>query len=192
VDVAQQGAYTSFIVNHPDLSSDFLSPKDIPCAKLLTITCDICYGSRLRKKTAKRRKLEAQQPEHTRVQGPYGLRHKPRPFRPAEEADAHEEEEYNRSPARKRSGRASTAVNDRPDIEIQPASQNTHDGSIGLQREGLRGDLVLLIKAAFSKLLGIKKSTQGVRVVRDLPGPSLIDIAPAVFNIRYLQVCGAS
>lgn len=55
-----------------------------------------------------------------------------------------------------------------------------------------REDVALLIRAAFSKLLGTKKTTLGVRVVRDMPGPSLIDMAPAVFNIRYLQVCHAS
>ncbi|OIW27296.1 hypothetical protein CONLIGDRAFT_671111 [Coniochaeta ligniaria NRRL 30616] len=188
-DEAQQDTFTSFIVNHPDLSSDFLSPKDIPCAKLLTVTCDICFGSRPRKKPtkkpAKRRKIE--EPERSRVQGPYGLRHKPTPSKRAEGCDTDEEDEDERNRAGKRRGRASTLENARPVPETQDAAQNTQDGGTGLHGEALHGDVVLLTKAAFSKLLGVKKTTQGVRVVRDLPGPSLIGIAPAVFNIRYLQ-----
>lgn len=93
----QQETYTRFLVNHPDLLSDFLSPKDIPCAKLLKVTCNVCYGSRPRKKCIKkpnkRRKIE--EPERTRVQAPYGLRHKPKPSKQASERDADEEEEEN-------------------------------------------------------------------------------------------------
>jgi hypothetical protein len=71
----------------------------------------------------------------------------------------------------------------------QEATQPEQTKSMGLGPEELSTDVAMLIKAALNKLLGIKKVTPGVRVARDLTGPSLMDIAPTVFNIRYLQVC---
>jgi hypothetical protein len=77
----------------------------------------------------------------------------------------------------------------------------SHDSGIGLgsqetvesQTEGrapqtLQADAVLLTETALSKLLGIKTATARVRI-RDRLVLPLIELAPAVFNIRYLQVC---
>ncbi|KAH8907072.1 hypothetical protein BR93DRAFT_978564 [Coniochaeta sp. PMI_546] len=193
VDDVQQETYTRFLVNHPDLLSDFLSPKDIPCAKLLKVTCSVCYGSRPRKKCIKkpnkRRKIE--EPERTRVQAPYGLRHKPQPSKQASERDADEEEEENddadEDERNKTQKRRHISHNPRAGPGTQNAIQPQRNERREPGGEELDADVALMIKAALTKLLGIKKTTRGVRVVTDLPGPSLIDIAPAVFNIRYLQ-----
>jgi hypothetical protein len=93
-----------------------------------------------------------------------------------------------------------TVDDDGPDLEpvdtrrriVRPkatTSRNDQGARVGARnRVELREDLVLMVKTAFYKLLGVKKTTCGVRVRKDLDGPSLMDIAPAVWNLRYLQV----
>jgi hypothetical protein len=49
-------------------------------------------------------------------------------------------------------------------------------------------DILLLIKVALHKLLGVKRRIGGVRILKASTSPSLIDIAPAVWNLRYLRV----
>ncbi|KAK4180331.1 hypothetical protein QBC36DRAFT_356274 [Triangularia setosa] len=50
-------------------------------------------------------------------------------------------------------------------------------------------EALTLLDIAFQKLIGIKKSIPGVRVTKTINDlPSLIDIAPAVWNLPYLQL----
>ncbi len=49
-------------------------------------------------------------------------------------------------------------------------------------------DMALLIHAALHKLIGTKKMVKGVHTRANRLEKSLIEIAPAVWNIRYLQV----
>lgn len=44
-----------------------------------------------------------------------------------------------------------------------------------------------LLDFAFRKLIGLKGSSPGLRMVKSMVSPSLIDIAPAVWDLRYLQ-----
>lgn len=155
----------------------------------MAVTCDICYGSRPRKKSVskhKRKKIEEPEPERTRMIGWYGLRHKPLPLMRDPDTDEDEEDESDHTPKRRR--RAQRTQDDEAQALTQITPPSTQDGSIP-EAQDYRGDVSLLVKAALNKLLGVKKITPGVRVARDLAGPSLIDIAPAVWNIRYLQAC---
>lgn len=188
-DEAQPDAYTSFVVNHPDLSSDFLSPKDIPCAKLLVFTCDVCYGPRPRrkhtKKQTKRRKID--RADRALVQAKFGLRRKTRPS--YRESDSDDEEEDDGQMRQEDAAPLLKSQDSGIGLDSQDAAGLEQTSRNGLGPEELRRDVELLLRAALIKILGIKKVTPGVRIVRDLAGPSLMDIAPAVFNIRYLQVC---
>jgi len=46
----------------------------------------------------------------------------------------------------------------------------------------------VLLETALRKMVGIRGATPGIRVRKRDGSPSLVDIAPAVWNLRYLQV----
>ncbi|KAK4101509.1 hypothetical protein N658DRAFT_425720 [Parathielavia hyrcaniae] len=47
--------------------------------------------------------------------------------------------------------------------------------------------MACLLDFAFRKLFGIKGAVLGMRTIKSMESPSLIDIAPAVWNLNYLQ-----
>jgi hypothetical protein len=145
----------------------------------MKVNCDICYGKRSPKKTAKRRKTE--KPEQPRVSGRYGLRDNPKLSKRYIERDTDNEDEDDENEMRRR--RHPDSSQNRTQNLLRPEENDAKD---------MRADVALLIKAAFSKLLGLKKTTPGVLVMRNFASPSLMDIAPGVWNIRYLQVGCAS
>ncbi|KAK4455669.1 hypothetical protein QBC34DRAFT_460682 [Podospora aff. communis PSN243] len=49
----------------------------------------------------------------------------------------------------------------------------------------------LFVEAGLRKLIGVRGPSAGIRVTRRDKSPSLIEIAPAVWNIRYLQLLTA-
>jgi hypothetical protein len=49
-------------------------------------------------------------------------------------------------------------------------------------------DMAHLLDFAFRKLIGVKGSSPGLRTIKSMVSPSLIDIAPAVWDLQYLQV----
>lgn len=49
-------------------------------------------------------------------------------------------------------------------------------------------DIPVLVSVALYRLIGVKKAMQGVRTTKNITSVPLIDIAPAVWNLRYLQV----
>lgn len=120
------------------------------------------------------------------MQTKFGLRRGPRPSYAESDNDGYNEDDKQR----REEGEARLLKTE--DSGIGPASQDAsrpeHTKNSAIGPEELRRDLELLLRAALIKMLGLKMTTSGVRVVGDLTGPSLIDIAPAVFNIRYLQV----
>jgi hypothetical protein len=67
--------------------------------------------------------------------------------------------------------------------EIPPTNPGgTHDP------EDWIADIPVLVSAALYRLIGVKKAMQGVRTTKNITSVPLIDIAPAVWNLRYLQV----
>lgn len=196
-----------FVVNHPDLSSESLAPTDIPCGRFLGVSFDFCYGGKPTRNTVKnttrkttrntiqkttqnttenKRRSEKPQPRNHQKRSHYELRARPRTISGKVRYGA--------------SSDSDTVDDDGPDLEPvatrrrlvrakATASRNDQGGTVGAQnRGGLREDVALMVRTAFYKLLGVKKATCGVRVRKDLDGPSLIDIAPAVWNLRYLEV----
>lgn len=50
-----------------------------------------------------------------------------------------------------------------------------------------------LLDAALRRLIGVgKKGVPGIKTVRKRSGPSLVEVAPAVWNLNYLQVSDLS
>jgi hypothetical protein len=56
----------------------------------------------------------------------------------------------------------------------------------------LKSKASVLIKGALHSLIGIKRRILGIRTLTAAPSPSLIEIAPAVWNFRYLNVSYAT
>ncbi|KAL2160004.1 hypothetical protein VTH06DRAFT_1659 [Thermothelomyces fergusii] len=49
-------------------------------------------------------------------------------------------------------------------------------------------EMAVLLDIAFRKVIGVRGATPGIKTIKSLAAPSLIDIAPAVWDMRYLQV----
>lgn len=73
----------------------------------------------------------------------------------------------------------------RPDL----ANSNSDPVILLSISEEEKKEMALLLDAALRKLIGVKHTFPGVKVTEDRQFPSLIEIAPAVWNLRYLQVC---
>ncbi|KAL1878562.1 hypothetical protein VTK73DRAFT_7827 [Phialemonium thermophilum] len=138
----------SFIVNHPDLSSQILVPPNVPCLRFQKLLCIF--------------KLTTRTPT-TAIRAPL--------------ARKRVETRYN--------FRDGTARN----LCLHPASAYRGSGEKGenLREPVLDGEVRTLILAAMHKIFGVKRKIQGVRIKGYLMNPCLVDIAPAVWNIRYLQ-----
>lgn len=50
-----------------------------------------------------------------------------------------------------------------------------------------RNEMAILVDVGLRKLLGVGKGPQGFRTSKSGPSPSLMDIAPSVWNLQYLQ-----
>jgi hypothetical protein len=175
----------SFIVNHPNLFSESLAPRDIACAKFVTVS----FEFHLEETTAKQKKKGKNgsrawtnhAPTHkapSEAKSRYKLRSRIRKVDYAESSDG-ESMEFGISSDELAAPRHGTA-------ETKLIADGKLDGARGSGQP--ETDLDLLVRAAYHKFLGVKKISNGVRVHQDLDGPSLVDIAPAVWNLRYLQV----
>lgn len=74
---------------------------------------------------------------------------------------------------------------------LSAPSSRSHDNGEQQDLESLVseaiGDMAHLLDFAFRKLIGVKGSSPGLRTVRSMVSPSLIGIAPAVWDLQYLQ-----
>ncbi|KAL0470683.1 hypothetical protein QR685DRAFT_261364 [Neurospora intermedia] len=183
-----QKSETSYFLCHPDLSSEMIVPHTLTCVKFKGLSCNI----NLRLDTSWRRAGE--------------------PKRPSKMAD--EEiaqvgleppvvEEF-RAGVRKNPRRITRTVNvkytgtsQRQAKKACPATQpdleNSNSDPVILLSisEEEKKEMALLLDAALRKLIGVKHTFPGVKVTEDRQSPSLIEIAPAVWNLRYLQSMAA-
>lgn len=49
-------------------------------------------------------------------------------------------------------------------------------------------EMASLLDFAFGKLVGVRGASPGTRTIKRMETPSLIDIAPTVWDLQYLQV----
>lgn len=158
----------SFFLHHPDLTSEMIAPQDVRVAQFQSLTCEIdyCFGTVPRGKTNASRQptLEPSSsslyaPEGSR-RSKYSLRSNPRLSRKA--AAAHDE-------------------------MISPP--NLEQGSTEtFAPEAVVAEMTYLLDLALRKLIGSGRILPKGKTIKSTQPHSLVDIAPAVWNLRYLQV----
>lgn len=171
----------SYFLCHPDLSSEMIAPPDIPSARFQGLRCKANYHFQMPSSTVQvlpQSPVEPQKqhapeapPSHT-----YSLRSNPRRTRKA--AVAHEE------------GISTTIVSASTSTSMPEPYQSYHlqENEQSFSPEAMLADMNCLLDFAFRKIIGVKTSSSGIRTVKGLSSPSLVDIAPAVWNLQYLQV----
>jgi hypothetical protein len=167
-------ARVSFFLHHKDLASEMVKVVSdrVPVVEFrgLKVALDFCSGRRMQGvgKKKKGRRVGRGRKEPVAVEEPktpdqeghrYGLRREPRPTTKATEAwrDTAVEEEDGR------------------EDEMPPK----YTWSIY--------EMTTLVDVGLRKLLGVGKGPQGFRTLKRGPSPTLMDIAPGVWNLRYLQ-----
>ncbi|KAK3397314.1 hypothetical protein B0T20DRAFT_500964 [Sordaria brevicollis] len=180
-------AETTYFLCHPDLSSEMIVPPTITCVKFKGLMCklnlriDTSWGSkagRKPKRGSSKKPVEeetVQEPEEPSVAGetqPAGKRRNPR--RVTRAADVKYTDIVARKPAARK---ANTSVNSDSDQVIL----------LSISKEEAE-EMALFLDVALRKLVEVKHNSPGIKVFSgDADFPSLIEIAPAVWNLRYLQ-----
>lgn len=185
---AQDGwsnAQASYFLHHPDLSSEMIAPAEVPCAQVQGLSCQVNYDFRPRKMKAggKKQALKQEVVEPTHVAPETN-----------EEPPSHT---HGLRPRPKRSRKAKAVQDDRatatPDPSASTPQPETGLGSLdwrdteSLVTEAIT-EMASLLDFAFRKLIGFKGTCPGMRTVRGTRSPSLIEIAPAVWDLQYLHV----
>lgn len=145
-----------------------IAPSSVPQGQFQSLSCEVnyCFASPKKIAVVKRRSLaddlEAA-PTHTQ-----SLRRNP-----------------------KRSARAKFA-HETVDTPSEPLLSSNTPEQEQMDIESLVGDAISdmghLLDFAFRKLLGVRGASPGMRTLRNSMYPSLIDIAPAVWDLKYLRV----
>ena len=158
-----------------------ISPLDVPSASFQGLRCEVNYCSRSHNKTETPRQPaveplnSSQYAPEAPLQHTYSLRSNPR-----------------------RSKKAAVAQEEIDDAFISPLSSwdFKSERSPGdpvpedmelLMPGAMVAEMACLLDFAFRKLIGVKKASQGLKTVKITQSPLLIDIAPAVWNLQYLQ-----
>lgn len=190
-DAHERLATASYFLHHPDLSSEMIAPEGVSRGLFEGLRCEVDYQfGRAKKPTSAKGRGQRKASlgkqavgekktghSHERRSGnhPSQLRDKPRRSKKAVEAEGLVDNGA--------SGEAST-----------PASQH-HTGNDTVKEEDLEvlvmesiSDMASLLEFAFRKLVGLKGAATGYRTLKNTVSVSLIELAPAVWNLQYLQV----
>ena len=158
------------------------APPDVPSAQFRGLHCEANYGlgpssrkARNKRRTSKPPAVEPlkllQHAEESSEKHTYSLRSNPKRSKKAKLA-----QEESGNAGSRQSMAQSTQLCDqrREDLE-------------SLAAEAI-AEMAYLLDFAFSKLIGVKGVTRGLRTIHNAASPPLMDIAPAVWDLRYLQV----
>jgi hypothetical protein len=158
-----------------------IAPPSIPSAQFQGLRCEVNYCFKSLKK-AKHTKTGisklavtepldcAQHTEQTPQNHIYGLRSNP-----------------------KRSKKAAVAVQEgvsnmsTPSTSESPFPDYQQEDIETLVAEAIT-DMACLLDFAFRKLIGVRGISPGMKTIKNLASPSLSEIAPAVWDLQYLQV----
>ncbi|KAK0635134.1 hypothetical protein B0T17DRAFT_31799 [Bombardia bombarda] len=190
--VGRGSPQATYFLHHPDLSSDMIAPPNVPCAKFQGMKCEvnICFGTNKSKRksephtTAPRPTdptIPKSQPSESPPRHRYGLRSRPKPTK---KAMAAQEDMEHMAPY-------STSDTISPSSSRDSGELDQSAFKAPLISEKILTDISALLDGALHKLIGIKKAPPGTKIVESIPHPPLIDIAPAVWNLRYLQSMAA-
>lgn len=199
------------MISHRDLSSELLVPSDTPSARFQKLSCTFKFRTRAPRRAA------TGPIERQRQSGRYNLRNgarsnntdiasPPGPWRSPVEGDGvipRTDQTYNGLESGQSTGpylehgTGTRFDNQMPGDTMleypgapkpssmdcrQPTNPNRTPDT-----EDWSADISLLVSVALHRLIGVKKIIQGARTTRNL-SLSLIDIAPAVWNLRHLRV----
>ncbi|KAK0651435.1 hypothetical protein B0T16DRAFT_453900 [Cercophora newfieldiana] len=160
----------SYFLHHPDLSSDMIAPEHIPIARFQGLTIEVNFRPET---TQHKRQANSQESllgsaAEAAVQPPglqnghaYSLRRNPRP--------------------------TSRALAAQEDTEIQDRRARPKPVSSAPTQDGGTAEMTMLLEVALRKLIGIRGVSPGIKTAKRGESVPLIDIAPAVWNQRYLQ-----
>lgn len=173
----------SYFLHHPDLSSEMIVPPDVPLARFQRLVCEVDYRSsvsRGKAQTPRQPSVKSPNLNHHASDEPrkytYSLRSNPRPSRKA--AAAHEEI-LNVAPI------SSSALNPTPNSKTTKLDEEENQKIVS---KTMIREMTSLLDSALRKLIGVKRAAPEGISVKSTQSRSLIDIAPAVWNLRYLQV----
>jgi hypothetical protein len=179
----QGSARVSYFLHHPDLSSEMIAPLEVPSAQFQGLKCEVDYSFKPARTKASSKAQATQQasteplnlvpqaqPSHS-----YNLRSNPKRSKKATVA---QEEISDAVPG-------STSIS-YPHPEPSHGNGEQEDTE-SLVSEAI-GDMARLLDFAFRKLIGVRRSFPGARTIKRMTSPSLIDVAPAVWDLGYLQV----
>ncbi|KAK3989796.1 hypothetical protein QBC44DRAFT_77868 [Cladorrhinum sp. PSN332] len=169
----QQHMKSTYFLHHPDLSSGLIAPQDVSAAQFQGLNCNINFEFEITH--------EGPQDalEDTEI-------HLANPEEPSQKPPRHNHG-LRRNP--KRTGKAQRAMGDalsKSRLTKTPAVKTT----LGCAEDLEEGDIVemaYMMDIALRKLIGIKKASPGIKFGKTTPVPALVEIAPAVWNLQYLQ-----
>ena len=163
-----------------------IAPADVPSARFEALRCEVNYnfGSANSQECSKPSRAKQTLPDSLNLAGDskeapashtYRLRDNPRRSRKAVVA---QEEMDNLGPG----------LSSKPSTQVEPGrGSGEPEDTESLVSEAI-ADMTHLLDFAFRKLIGVKGSSPGLRTIKSVVSPSLIDIAPAVWDLQYLQV----
>ncbi|KAM7200944.1 hypothetical protein V8F33_003610 [Rhypophila sp. PSN 637] len=188
---------SSYFLQHPDLSSEIHAPPSVPCARFHGLTCQITLRFRNAGHTTATTN-SGQRSERLAHDHKYNLRRKAHPTSMAGDELAHvenldtaavlgnhpfsapgESRIHEREESLANGGEIQGFLDGRTVPERAQSDSSPMDIAQGIEE---------LLDAALRRLIGVGKGgLKEIKVVRQLGQPSLIAIAPAVWNLRYLQ-----
>lgn len=155
--------HTSFLIQHPDLNSELLSPQDVPCARLRALSCVVSIQPKLNDSKKRKRGSEKQELNGNRTK--------------TQKRQTQNQIGQLRVTESGPQAMRSSYVDARDGFE-QLISTPVYDGA----------DISRLMTCALYALVGIKKQMVGVKLIGKMPSPTLIEVAPAVWSAPYLEV----
>ena len=182
----QNHAQASYFLHHPDLSSEMIAPPTIPWARFQGLTCTVSYDFRSPNSKANGKAQSVEQPpfnsldlaQHAEEERPshaYGLRSNPKRSRKATVA----QEETNN---------VALDLSSTSHSQSEPSHDDHEREDTELLVSEAIGEMACLLDFAFRKLVGVKGASPGMRTIKSMRSPTLINIAPAVWDLQYLQV----
>ncbi|KAK3315020.1 hypothetical protein B0H66DRAFT_605937 [Apodospora peruviana] len=178
----EQPSLASYFLHHPDLSSDTIAQSSIPCGRFQGLKCEINFcldnwrTTQYNDESLRRADLMNGTSATTQKHG-YGLRKNPTPSR-----------------------KAWDCLSEMENMGTDPFSEHPLPPGTDITREQEEGefalpsvpeitvtDMAALLDSALRKLIGLKKASPGIRSVCGMSSPALTDIAPAVWNLQYLE-----
>ncbi|KAL1839616.1 hypothetical protein VTJ49DRAFT_1319 [Mycothermus thermophilus] len=186
----KSNASASYFLHHPDLSSEMIAPEGVPMALFEGLRCEVDYRFGNVKKRVSAKTLG--QGKTLRVSR-LGVE---------KSRDSHGGQGCHHTHIRRSKrirGKKATVVHDATYDDAASGKTSTPaslplSGHYGAEEEDLEllvsdaiTDMASLLDFAFRKLIGLKGASPGFKTLKNTASVSLIEVAPAVWNLQYLH-----